>query len=339
MFIEDNQLGIYKISTAMAAAWYVFYRLFNKNNDAANDQSDEVQGYKKKRHTPLSAEIHKIFTTYLSPEPVEENNDPRTPRNRHNLERQLFHAGFKLDVESPSRRLENFKSWACKMTVRENQLIEKKSGKLIVSIEDFPDVIRKAHCDDQTGLHLDLPATIEKIKERFTFGHRNFGMNEATVKEELNKCNHPICKPIFKQYRKAKKMGQADATTSRQSFCQDAHNVHSDMSLTSLTPVTLEERNVESSSSLTSLTPLTMDKSLQPLSIMSSATSAQSSPSLTSLAPVTMGKSLQSLSIISSATSAQSSPSLTSLAPVTMAKVCNLCPLCPVPPMPSPHLL
>lgn len=101
-------------------------------------------------------------------------------------------AGFPKPKGGITRR-ERFKNWAERMDVRFDSeencevLVYKRTGKIIVPIEEFEAVVGKVH---SLG-HCDVKRTFSLIRRRYTVGHRDFGIDKNTINAVVETC--PVC--------------------------------------------------------------------------------------------------------------------------------------------------
>lgn len=109
-------------------------------------------------------------------------------------------------IASDQMRKHRFLAWAKKMYVKVTlaangkdfqvvSLMSKKTNKIIAPLESFEHIILKMHsCNGKSGrLHLPIQNTIMEIKRHYTFGRRDFGMSDDTVRRSVNKCDAMHC--------------------------------------------------------------------------------------------------------------------------------------------------
>lgn len=109
-------------------------------------------------------------------------------------------------VKGPNSRRLKFTAWARRMYVNINMKSEakafqvvslnsKRSHKEIIPSESYKDVVMKVHT--QSGLpgqfHLSTHLTIVAYKLLYTFGRRDFGISEQTLKRIVARCPIPNC--------------------------------------------------------------------------------------------------------------------------------------------------
>ena len=104
-------------------------------------------------------------------------------------------------------RAQLFTLWAKKMYVKVElakngkdfqvvSLMSKKSKREIAPIESFEHIIIKVHTNDGKpgDSHLTVTSTIFTIKSQYTFGRRDFGMSEETVRSVIGRCEAEQCR-------------------------------------------------------------------------------------------------------------------------------------------------
>ncbi|XP_067055781.1 uncharacterized protein [Acropora muricata] len=105
---------------------------------------------------------------------------------------ELKAAGFPKPKGGITRR-EKFKNWAERMDVRfdseENRdvLVYRRTGKIIVPIEEFEAVIKKVHSEG----HGDAKKTFSLVQQKYTVGHRDFGIDKSIINVVVETC--PVC--------------------------------------------------------------------------------------------------------------------------------------------------
>jgi len=98
-------------------------------------------------------------------------------------------AGFPKPKGGLTRR-EKFKNWAERMDVRFDDeencevLVYKRTGKIIVPIEEMEPVVRKVHSEG----HYDAKKTFSLIQEKYTVGHRDFGIDKNIISIVVETC-------------------------------------------------------------------------------------------------------------------------------------------------------
>lgn len=108
---------------------------------------------------------------------------------------ELKAAGFPKPRGGITRR-ERFKSWAERMDVRFDAeanchvLVYKRTGKIIVPMEEFQTVVRKVH---SMG-HYDARKTFSMIQEKYTVGHRDFGIDKSIISVVVETCPNCLMK-------------------------------------------------------------------------------------------------------------------------------------------------
>ncbi|XP_064611150.1 uncharacterized protein LOC135475255 [Liolophura sinensis] len=140
---------------------------------------------KLKRGGTLSREQYNLFVRYLttklrpSKSELKQANLLDSPQSKHKH-------GYGLSGR--------FLGWAKRMTLREtdNVLLLKRNGKEILCREDFESAVRQMN-ESFLGTHLSFSVTLRKMREKYTMGKREFGMNEDTIREVLFTCVKADC--------------------------------------------------------------------------------------------------------------------------------------------------
>ncbi|EDO33907.1 predicted protein [Nematostella vectensis] len=93
-----------------------------------------------------------------------------------------------------SSRSEKFKQWADRMDLKMDKvtkadaLVHKFTGKLIVPVEEFENIIMKVHVGENEK-HNDLRTTINLlIRNNYAMGNQHFGLNKAVIAYVVDSC-------------------------------------------------------------------------------------------------------------------------------------------------------
>ncbi|KAL9974713.1 hypothetical protein ACROYT_G011786 [Oculina patagonica] len=104
-------------------------------------------------------------------------------------------AGFPKPKGGLTRR-EKFKNWAERMDIRfdpesnREVLVYQRTGKIIVPLEEFETVVSKVHSEG----HYDAKKTFSLIQEKYTVGHRDFGIDKNIISIVVETCSGCLMK-------------------------------------------------------------------------------------------------------------------------------------------------
>lgn len=168
-------------------------------------EDEEAHRVPRERHhpMPLPRAVHELFLNCVRTR----DTFPMYPSGP-----ELKAAGFPKPRGGHSRR-EQFKTWAERMDVRYDLqtktevLVYRRTGKIILSVEDFEAVVRQVHCER----HLDWKKTMDLLQKRYTVSGRDFGIDRHTIRLVLETC--PEC---LKKRSLVSQNGLDDLQCSRQ---------------------------------------------------------------------------------------------------------------------------
>ncbi|XP_020894438.1 uncharacterized protein LOC110233484, partial [Exaiptasia diaphana] len=148
------------------------------NIDPESKEPKERQRKPRNHAGPLPKAIYDLFLTAVRAKKLNKTQYPSGP--------ELKAIGFPKPIGGHTRR-ERFKHWAERMDCAYNpetgtdSLIHKRTGKIIIPLEEFENVIRGIH-ENNGEKHNDLKTTLSVIQDKYTIGGRAFGMNRGVVR-------------------------------------------------------------------------------------------------------------------------------------------------------------
>ncbi|XP_067130663.1 ras-related protein RabX-like [Centruroides vittatus] len=164
--------------------------LFNYCGDIRFECPKYMQGYL------LSENMYALFVNYIR------SYRFRVPKAKQLIELiGTFQDGAKRDRRALQSK---FKSWSRRMDVRETdgKLIIQQSGKEILPIEKCYSIVMKLHC--QTEEHRDIDCVVYEIRQTYSWGRRDFGMDWDVVMAILKTCNKIECQQKLQMRLKPK---------------------------------------------------------------------------------------------------------------------------------------
>ncbi|XP_031549164.1 uncharacterized protein LOC116286724 [Actinia tenebrosa] len=163
-----------------------FDMAWENSTDTMDTNEHEI---KHRNHAgPLPKVLYDMFLNSVRSRKLDKIQYPSGP--------ELKALGFPKPRGGHTRR-ERFKHWASRMEVaydRESEkemLAHKRTGKLIIPLEEFENAVRRVH-ENEGGKHRDLKSTANIIQEKYTIGSRDFGMNKGIIRYIVDTCQECI---------------------------------------------------------------------------------------------------------------------------------------------------
>lgn len=151
----------------------------------ADTEAIQSDGEQVSVGTRLSSQLYKGFVNYL-------DDECRTLPSEQLLAAEMSKTMKTSAKKSNKNTKKKFKTWSKRMVYSDGLLKHRSTGKIIIPEMDFLSAIKAIH--ESSSRHLNVSQTVRRIKSRFTWTSKNFGMNLTDVFAIFSQCSRKRCR-------------------------------------------------------------------------------------------------------------------------------------------------